>query len=64
MAAFNGESDITKPISNYGKCLKYREKNRENYISVDLYAILFNQISWTEIINLFEPINFSDKILK
>ncbi len=44
--------------------LKYREKNRENYISVDLYAILFNQISWTEIINLFEPINFSTKIFK
>jgi hypothetical protein len=25
MAAFIGESDITKPISDYGKMLKYRE---------------------------------------
>ncbi len=32
--AFIGESDITKPISDYGKMLKYRE----NDISVDLYC--------------------------
>ncbi len=28
MVAFIGESDITKPISDYGKMLKYRDKYR------------------------------------
>ncbi len=39
MAAFIGESDITKPISDNGKMLKYPEKYREIYISVDLYQL-------------------------
>ncbi len=38
MEAFIGESDITKPISDYGKMLKYLEKYLENDISVDLYS--------------------------
>ncbi len=36
MAAFIGESDITKPISDNGKMLKYRERYHETDISVDL----------------------------
>ncbi len=36
MALFIGESDITKPISDYGKMLKYLGKYREIDISVDL----------------------------
>ncbi len=39
MAAFIGEFDITKPISDYGKMLKYQEKFWENDISVDLNCI-------------------------
>ncbi len=36
MMAFIGESDIIKPISDYDKMLKYREKYRGNGISVAL----------------------------
>ncbi len=36
LSVFISESDITKPISDYGKMLNYREKYREIDISVDL----------------------------
>ncbi len=37
LKTFIGESEITKPISDYGKMLKHRGKYRESDISVDLY---------------------------
>ncbi len=54
MAAFIGESDITKTISDYGKMLKYRE----NDTSVDLYKKCLN-VGFCELNKYVYPISNS-----
>ncbi len=58
MAAFIGESDTTKPISDYGKMLKYRENvSKSIYKSISTHTHYILQISCDELLTENEVLN-------